>query len=792
MPARPDVGRREGAPTAERLIVVSLRLPLTVRRASGSWQAQPSAGGLVSALGPLADRLDAQWIGWAGEPGGTDDAGRREVLAAWQRDHGYVAVDLEPALARTFYDGYSNATLWPLLHGFPGRIEFDHRTWLGYREANERFAGAVVERHRPGDLVWINDYQLALVPGLVRARIPDARIGFFLHVPFPASEIFRILPDRAALLQGILGADLIGFQTHGDLHDFRRAVQAVLGLSSHLDRVDVDDRPVALAALPVGIVVADWDRRLASRRVISRIRERATASDGRRTILAVDRLDYTKGIPERLLAYRELLRRRPELRRRIQLLQVAVPSRERVPRYAELRRTVSELVGDINGEVGAPDWTPVVYLRRTIPADELAALYATADVAWVSPLRDGMNLVAKEYVACQADRAGVLVVSEFAGAAQELGEAIRVNPYDLDGSVEAIERALALPEEERRARQAAMLGRVRRNDAVAWSERFLAALRAAAEDRAAHGEADVGAPPAGRISAAYRAAGRRAFYLDYDGSLVPIAARPADAVPTPEALAVLARLTADPANQVVLMSGRPRDELEAWFGQVAGLWLVAEHGALLRAPGARRWRPLHPAADARWKAGVRPLLERAVDQAPGSFIEEKRFGLAWHYRLAEPEFGTFLAAEVAGLLELQLGGTDLTVLRGRKIVEVRYAWANKGEAATSIRSAGAAPGFELALGDDRTDEDLFERLPPAAWTIRVGDGPSRARFRVASPAAAVSLLDALAGPRLGPSGTDPAPTKASHGSSRPRTGPRRAAARPRPRDPRRAPQPAAR
>jgi trehalose 6-phosphate synthase/phosphatase len=749
---------------------VSLRLPLTMRRTAGTWQAQPSSGGLVAALGPLADGLDAQWIGWAGEPGEREDSERQALLDTWRREHGFVAVDLEPGVARGFYEGYSNATLWPLLHGFPGRIEFDSRTFEAYRAANERFAEEVVQRYRPGDLIWIHDYQLALVPELVRARLPDAAIGLFLHVPFPASEIFRILPDRAVLLRGLLGADFLGFQTHGDVHAFRRTVLEVLGRTSRLDQVELDDRTVALAALPVGIVGSEWTRRLGEARVQARIRdrreERATATD-RRTLLSVDRLDYTKGIPERLIAYRELLRREPSWRGRVQLIQVAVPSRERVPRYAELRRRVSELVGDINGEFGTADWTPVAYLRRTVPADELTVLYATADVAWVSPLRDGMNLVAKEYVTCQGDGAGVLVVSEFAGAAQELGEALRVNPYDIDGSVETIARALTMPEAERRTRQAALLARVRRNDAAAWSERFLEGLRAAAAERVSAMGVSAPAAPQGDILAAAADAPGRAFYLDYDGTLVPIAARPADAAPTPAVLDTLARLARDPRNRVVLLSGRPATELEPWFAGIDGLWFAAEHGALIREPGSDAWQPLHAGATTAWKPAVRALLEHVTDRAPGSFIEDKQFGLAWHYRLADPEFAALLARELGSLLEQQLTGTDLVVLAGRRVVEVRHGWANKGEAALAIRARGAAdpPAFELAMGDDRTDEDLFERLPETAWTIHVGRGSSRARFRTANAEAAVDLLASIARATSGPRARASSP-KAAHAPTR--------------------------
>jgi trehalose 6-phosphate synthase/phosphatase len=459
-------------------------------------------------------------------------------------------------------------------------------------------------------------------------------------------------------------------------------------------------------------------------------------------VLAVDRLDHTKGIPERLRALRQYFSAHPERRGRVTLIQVAVPTREGIPRYAALRREVNELVGEINGELGTADWNPVIYLRRSVTRQELAALYAVADVAWVASLRDGMNLVAKEFVACQGRGGGVLLLSEFAGAAAEMGEAIRVNPYDLSGSAEALERALSMPEDARRERQAALLRRVRRDTAQAWSERSVDDLRRAVADREQL-PGPLAAPDPGSLRREFEAAARRAFYLDYDGTLVPLAPRPADAVPEPEVARMITALALHPDTTVALVSGRSAADLDRWFGHVDRAWLAAEHGALLRAPGTSEWRPLRPGASTDWLDEVRPVLEHLADRAPGSFVEEKQFALAWHYRQVEPEFGTWIANELAINLEAQLAGTELAVLRGSKVVEVRFAWANKGEVAAHLRSL-AEPDWELAIGDDRTDEDLFERLGGDAVTIKVGAGPTRARYRVAGPRAAIALLGTLA------------------------------------------------
>jgi trehalose 6-phosphate synthase/phosphatase len=727
----------------ERLVVISNRLPLTARRTAGRWQAEPSSGGLVAALGPVMERTNGLWIGWPGDAVPADTPGRADLLEAWGREHRLVAVDLPPRISRAFYEGYSNTTLWPLLHGFPSRVVFDAESWHAYRDANERFAAAALARVRPGDLVWIHDYQLMLVPRLLREAVPDIRVGFFLHIPFPAAEIFRILPEREAILEGLLGADLIAFQTHEHLGAFRRSLLQVLGLESRMDRVEPGGRPVRLEALPIGIVPDEWERLTGSDPAVARrMRDLRARHSGRRLVLAVDRLDYTKGIPERLRAFRELLVTRPEWRGRLTLIQIAVPSRERVRRYAELRREVSELVGELNGELGTPDWTPVIYLRRPVSRPELAALYSAADVAWVAPLRDGMNLVAKEYVACQREGSGVLVISEFAGAAREMGEAVRVNPYDEHGSAEAIDRALTLPEDDRRERQAALLGRVRRNDAFAWSERFVARLRDAVDERAAV-VAAVHEPPVSLLRAPFRKADQRTLFLDYDGTLVALTDRPSDAVPTAALREIVGALGRRRRTTVVVASGRTQVELDRWFGDLPGIWLGAEHGAVVREPGTVEWRPLRVGADTDWKDRVRPIFEDFAARAPGSMIEEKAFSLALHFRLVDPEFGDWLGNELATMLDQQLSGTELAVLRGNKVIEVRFAWAHKGELAAHVLALGPPSDFLLALGDDRTDEDLFDRLPGEAWTIRVGPGPTRARYRVPGPAAALGLLAAL-------------------------------------------------
>ena len=732
-------------PSEGRLIVVSNRLPFTLRRAGDSWRTERSSGGLASALDPVLKRTGGLWVGWPGEAPASRDERREEQLRGWRQKHGYVAVDLPAEVARNFYESYANQTLWPLFHNFPTNVVFDPAGWSAYVEANRLFRDAVLQNVAPGDSVWVHDYHLMLLPGLLREAMPQAVVGFFLHIPFPASEVFRILPRREELLRGLLGADLLAFQTHADLQHFRASLLRICGMESRMDRVKGDGCYTRLEALPIGIAPDEFLRFIEKDRATQQAyEEHRRRFAGLKILLAVDRLDYTKGIPHRLRTFRRLLERAPRLRGKVVLVQVAVPSRERIPRYEELRHEVSELVGEINGEFGSPQWTPVVYMRRGIARSELVALYAAADVGWVTPLRDGMNLVAKEYVACQRRAEGVLLLSEFAGAAAEMGEAFLVNPYDEDRTAEVLEAALDLPLEERRERMAALHRRVHRNTVFTWSERFLALLGEAASEQARRAAEQPARLPVDELADAFRRAHSRLLFLDYDGTLVPFANTPREAAPPAALSSLLSRLGRLPGTATTLISGRPRSELEAWFGKTAGLWLVAEHGAMIRAPSAETWELTRPQIPVDWKSRVLPVLEHFVDRTPGSFVEEKAYALVWHYRMADPVFGEWLANELCANLDELLAETELRAIRGQKSVEVRLVWANKGEMVSRVEAALPTVDFRFAVGDDRTDEDLFERLPPDAWTVHVGEGMSHARFCLSGPREVVDVLEQLA------------------------------------------------
>ena len=713
-----------------RLLVVSNRLPLTLRKAEdGHWTTERSSGGLASAMNPILRDNGGDWIGWAGSSGEEDQEERNSVLQEWAQKDQCFAVELPEEIATGFYEGYSNQTLWPVFHNFPSQLKFDAKDWQAYIEANRIFCRAVVDRYKQGDLVWVHDYQLMLLPQMLRDELPDAAIGFFLHIPFPSSEIFPILPRREELLQGLLGADLVAFQTHGHLQQFRAALLRVLGLESKIAEVAVGGRPIRLEAHPIGIAPEQYTDLLSHDETTAQLHaEWAARYRGRRVLLAVDRLDYTKGIPERLRAFAHLLRSSSELREKVVLIQVAVPTREGIETYQDLRTEVNQLVGEINGKLGTPDWTPVVYINRSIERAELVALYKLADVCWVGSLRDGMNLVAKEYVACKAEGDGVLVLSEFAGAAAEMGEALLINPFDEERTALSIERALTLDEDERRRRMERLHSRILHNNVFRWGERFLASLEDAVSERGRYSDTQPKRLRTTEVLETYRRASRRLLMIDYDGTLVPFAGQPWQAVPPPVVMRLLTSLAAEPHNCVAVTSGRTAEDLNRWFGAIKGLWLIAEHGAEVKSPLEASWEPLRSEVSTDWKSTVMPILEHFVDRTPGSFVEEKKYGVVWHYRMAEPEFGAWLANELVSMLEAMLAETELRAFRGDKVVEVKPVWANKGEALDRLLAVLSSPDFLFAAGDDRTDEDLFEHLPTEAWTVHIGPGPTRAAF----------------------------------------------------------------
>ncbi|HEX7181475.1 MAG TPA: trehalose-6-phosphate synthase [Thermoanaerobaculia bacterium] len=471
------------SPLSHRLVVVSNRLPIVLEKKEGSWTLKPGSGGLVSALAPVLSHRGGLWIGWPGLP--LDKGGSWEgVLAAGYRERGY---DLGPVLlseeeVKGFYEGFSNAILWPLFHDLLGRCNFEPSFWYAYLTVNRKFADCVLEQSREDDFIWVQDYQLIHVAHFVREQTQEPRrIGFFLHIPFPPLDIFIKLPWRAQILNALLAYDLLGFQTPRDSRNFltclRHLAQEIdIEDDGPLSRVRMGNRTVDVGAFPIGIDYGSFEEGARSPEVESRLQDLRHRIGPAHLIVGVDRLDYTKGLPERLEAFRNALQRYPELREKVILFQIVVPSREGVPEYQALKAHMERLVGEINGEFSAAGWVPVQYHYKSLVRRDLLSLYRMARACFVTSIKDGMNLVAKEFCACQLDRCGVLILSEFAGAAAQLQRgALLVNPHDIEGMADAIQQAVGMDEAERRRRMESMQSILREQDIFWWVDHYLQA-----------------------------------------------------------------------------------------------------------------------------------------------------------------------------------------------------------------------------------------------------------------------------------------------------------------------------
>ncbi|MGI5938605.1 bifunctional alpha,alpha-trehalose-phosphate synthase (UDP-forming)/trehalose-phosphatase [Methanoculleus thermophilus] len=719
-----------------RLLIVSNRLPISISRKNGDIHLQRSVGGLATGVGSFYKSYESLWIGWPGiNVQKKQDDERDRIVDVLQKEQCHP-VFLSPYDIKHYYDGFCNNTLWPLLHYFNHFAEYNPKTWQVYQRVNEKFCDAVMEVVRPDDIIWVHDYHLMLLPQMLRERLPDAEIGYFHHIPFPSYEVFRHLPWRKEILSGLLGADLIGFHTYGYVRHFLSSVRRLLGYEHSFGEVRTGTRVVRTDLFPMGIDYqrfADAAGSTPVQKEIARIRQ---MYGKRKIILSFDRLDYTKGIPLRLEAFDALLEKKPEYRGAVSLVLVAVPSRTGVDSYQALKKQIDELVGRINGKYGTTDWTPVSYFYNFLPFDTLVAFYSAADVALVTPLRDGMNLMAKEYVATRTDGTGVLILSEMAGAAEELGEAIIVNPNDQDAVIEAIEAALAMPEKEQIERNRTMQKRLMRYDIEHWVGDFLTRLGDARAVQVERSEQIITPDIREELVADYATGEDRLLLLDYDGTLVPFAAKPQKAVPDDATRKLLEALSRAPGNEVVVISGRDRYTLDAWFGAM-DIGLIAEHGVWIKERSGE-WRMSEALSD-EWKAEIYPLLELYTDRTPGAFIEEKDYSLVWHYRRTEPLLGAQRAKDLKDDLLHLTSNLNVGVMEGNKVIEIKNNVVNKGRAALNWVTQRAWD-FILAIGDDRTDEDLFEVLPPEAYSIKVGLAPSRARFNLVEQRDVLPLL----------------------------------------------------
>lgn len=726
----------------QRLIVVSNRLPVSVSRKDGELVFTPSAGGLATAMASLdvPEGSDRLWIGWPGIP--TEDLKRGEKLKVTLelRKLGYVPVFLTRQQVALFYEGYANDTIWPLFHYFQSYAQYDKRYWEAYQEVNELFMKASVRHATTTSSFWIHDYHLMLLPRLLRQALPNASIGFFLHIPFPSYEIFRLLPNRKEILQGLLGANLVGFHIYDYARHFQSSVLRILGIESKHGVFHIGKRIVTADAFPIGIDYDKFVAALSDKNVIAQRKTIVKHHPGQKLLLSVDRLDYSKGIMKRLEAFEEFIKHHPEQQKKYQLIVIAVPSRIEVETYKRLRDDIEKYISRINGTYGTVDWVPISYQFKNLPFHELVALYAESDIALVTPLRDGMNLVAKEYLACKQDGRGVLILSEMAGAIDELPEALRINPNNIDSIVQAVEEALAMPKKQQALALESMQSRLSHYTVQRWAEDFMTELALSTDQQERRSEKLLTPKNEARLVRLYRKAQRRLVILDYDGTIKNFVKSPLpeDAAPDQSLLQLVSKLAAQPRTTVAIVSGRSRTALDAWFGDLP-VSLAAEHGAWMKYHG--QWsHQQHSLGE--YKKKLIHIMHQYADRTPGAIVETKDFALVWHYRMVPTELAHARNASLRHDLNQVLAGTDIEIHNGSKIIEVKPRGIHKGAVAEDLAAVHKAD-FILCMGDDYTDEDMFKVLPEDAFTIKVSVSDTNARYQLQSVEDALALLEKL-------------------------------------------------
>lgn len=722
-----------------RLLVVSNRLPVSIEQRKNSFNIKPSVGGLATGLGSFYKSYDSSWLGWCGIT--SDNLSKNkinDIKIKLKDDYSNIPVFLTENEVNKYYYGFCNRTIWPLFHCFTQYVIYDEKQWECYKKVNKKFCDAIIKMAEPDDNIWINDYHLMLLPTMLRKELPDARISFFLHIPFPPFEIFHLIPWRKEILEGLLGADLIGFHIYDYVHNFLDSVYNILGYDHTLGEIITNDRILKVDSFPMGI---DYERYANAielkevRRNMAQIRRRMGKY---KLILSVDRLDYTKGIPQRLEAFEQFLEKYPEYQGKVSLIQVSAPSRTKVYYYQQLKKEVDELVGRINGKYRTFDWNPIWYFYRSFTLENMAALYNMADIALVTPIKDGMNLIAKEFVATKSNDKGVLILSEMAGAAKEMSEAIIVNPNNTNEVIEAIHQAIEMNEDEQIKRNKQMHFRLKRYNVRRWAEDFISSLDNIKNHQNQLTSKYLNNEVINKIVQDYSIASNRLLALDLDGTLIP--SNLEGYTPDKELLNLLKKLSNNPKNKIVILSGRQKYDLEQNFANI-NVGLIAEHGALIKRNG--EWENIEP-LDTDWMVKILPIIEFYMDRTPRSFIQQKEFSIVWNYKNVNKKLADIRSIELKNTLKNMALATNmnLNILQGPKFIEIKQAGINKVRA-LSFWLDEKNWDFVLAAGDDITDESLFEVLPNYSYSIKVGLTPTEAKWYIDSSEKLIRLLKKL-------------------------------------------------
>ncbi|WP_243471834.1 bifunctional alpha,alpha-trehalose-phosphate synthase (UDP-forming)/trehalose-phosphatase [Winogradskyella sp. MH6] len=723
-------------------IIVSNRLPLQVSIQENSLEIVPSVGGLATGMKSVHAEGNGIWIGWSGIPENELSTELSNEVQSKIRNEKCVSVPLTNQDIEEYYEGFSNRALWPLFHYFMEYSKFEQKEWEAYKRVNEKFAEVVIDNLEDGDTVWVHDYQLLLLPQLIKDRKPNTTIGFFLHIPFPSYEIFRTFPWREEILTGMLGADLLGFHTYDYERHFLSSVKRILRLDVQFNEISYHDRIIKVDSFPMGI---DYDKFYNAAlehhnesREKSDLRKRLEEhiTEDKKLILSIDRMDYTKGIPNRIKAFEYFLDTYSEYKEKVRLVMLAVPSRSNVPQYQKLKRETDELVGRINGKFATVSWTPIWYFYRSLPFDDLIDLYISSDVALITPIRDGMNLVAKEYVATRTNGNGVLILSEMAGASKEMNEALLINPNSYEAFAVNLKRALTMPLEEQKTRIKFLQKRLKRYDVEKWADEFLKSLESTKNVKNQKVTKKLSSDYETEFIKSFKDKDKRLLLLDYDGTLVGFKDNPQDAEPDEALFNLLDKL--QEKSTLVLISGRDRDTFQRWFGHKP-YNLVTDHGVWLYKN--KEWKALER-LKTDWMQNIRPILETFVDRTPGTFIETKNYSLAWHYRKADPELAKIRTIELNTVLTSMVANNGLSILKGNKVIEIKSSNVNKGRVVSRLLTQQDY-NFVSVIGDDWTDEYMFEEAPDWAYTIKVGFTKTKAKFQIQDTEKVRELLQQL-------------------------------------------------
>ncbi|MCB1143153.1 MAG: bifunctional alpha,alpha-trehalose-phosphate synthase (UDP-forming)/trehalose-phosphatase [Leptospiraceae bacterium] len=733
----------------KRIIIVSYRLPFSIIEENGKKILRQNTGGLVSAILGLSSKIQSmnsesftskiQWFGYSEHTKEEFDS-----VEGQSDSFDIFPVNIPSEINKNYYEGFCNDTIWPLFHYFPTITEFENSYYDDYKKANQIFYDTISPLILQGDYVWVHDYQLMLLPGMIREKFIDLSIGFFLHISFPSFEIFMLLHRqwREEIIEGLLGADLIGFHTNDYSRNFINSVSRIRGYEIKMHYVITKRRIVKVDTFPIGIDYDKFSNDAQSERTQNEIKEIRKYIPKSKLIFSVDRLDYTKGLLNRLIGYERFLEDYPEWKEKVVFNMVVVPSRDSIPRYQEMKKEIEAAVGRIQGKFSNLSWKPIVYQYKSLEYFELLALYSTSDVGMITPLRDGMNLVSKEYLACQNSNEGILILSEMAGASAELGEAILVNPNDANELAEAIHQALTMSPDEIRERVSRMRIRINKYNVFAWAFDFINQLTLIKEEHTMLEIKVMTEIIERQIIEKYKNSMKRIIFLDYDGTMVPFSAIPENATPGVNVLELIKKLSGDTNNEIVIISGRKRIFLDKWFSD-CNVNLVAEHGLFMRRKGQDWELKKDIIIDKEIKQNISEIMEKYTDRCHGSFIEEKEAAVVWHFRNADPELAFVRSQELKSeLFDMINYYSGLQLLEGNKVIEVKKAGFNKG---TSVNDfiQNSDYDFILALGDDVTDEDMFQVLPDRAVSIKIGKTQTYAKYNIVFQELVHNFLEGL-------------------------------------------------